>query len=43
MTYQTPGTRIPDLQLTDFTGTTWSLSDYFGKKHVVLVLMRGLW
>jgi peroxiredoxin len=31
----------PDFTLTDVTGRQVSLSDYRGKKHVVLVFNRG--
>jgi peroxiredoxin len=33
----------PDFELPDTEGETVRLSDYRGRKHVVLVLMRGLW
>jgi hypothetical protein len=43
MARQSPGTRIPDLPIVDITGTPRNLDQYTGKKHIVLVLLRGLW
>jgi len=34
-------TKAPDFALEDFRGQTVHLSDYRGKKHVVLVFNRG--
>ena len=31
----------PDFELPDFEGQTVKLSDYKGKKHIVLVFLRG--
>jgi peroxiredoxin len=31
----------PDFELTDFQGQTVRLSDYWGRKHVILVFNRG--
>ncbi len=33
--------KAPDLALEDFRGQTVRLSDYRGKKHVILVFNRG--
>ena len=35
------GQVAPDFELTDVQGRTIRLSDYRGKKHVVLVFTRG--
>jgi peroxiredoxin len=35
-------TPAPEFTLADFQGRSVSLSDYRGKKHVVLVFNRGL-
>jgi len=35
------GAMAPDFELTDTAGQTVRLSDYRGKKHVVLVFNRG--
>ena len=37
----TAGTKAPDFTLKDFQGREIKLSDYLGKKIVVLVLLRG--
>jgi len=34
-------TTAPDFELSDTKGQTVHLSDYRGKQHVVLVLLRG--
>lgn len=34
-------TAAPDFELSDFNGNLFRLSDYRGKKHVLLVLNRG--
>jgi peroxiredoxin len=34
-------TPAPDFTLSDFTGQSVSLSDYRGRKHVLLVFNRG--
>ena len=34
-------TAAPDFELPDFNGNLFRLSDYRGKKHVLLVLNRG--
>jgi peroxiredoxin len=34
-------TEAPDFALEDFTGKEFKLSDYRGKKHILLVLNRG--
>lgn len=34
-------TEAPDFVLDDFTGKEFRLSDYRGKKHILLVLNRG--
>jgi hypothetical protein len=36
-----PGTPAPDFALSNHDGTTLRLSDYRGKKHVVMVFYRG--
>ena len=33
--------QAPDFTLTDFTGTSVSLSDFAGKKNVMVVFNRG--
>lgn len=35
------GQTAPDFELTDVQGNTVRLSDYRGKKHVLLVFARG--
>ena len=35
------GQTAPDFELTDVQGNTVRLSDYRGKKHVLLVFTRG--
>jgi peroxiredoxin len=37
----TPGERAPDFQLADTGGSLVRLSDYFGRKPVVLAFLRG--
>ena len=37
----TAGMKAPDFTLKDFQGRETKLSDYLGKKMVVLVLLRG--
>jgi peroxiredoxin len=34
-------TQAPDFSLPDFRGQTVRLSDFQGKKHVILILNRG--
>ena len=41
MTRLTVDTQAPDFELIDVWGNTVRLSDYRGKKRVVLVLLRG--
>ena len=41
MAGQLDGAMAPDFELTDTAGQTVRLSDYRGKKHVVLVFNRG--
>lgn len=41
MTSELLNTEAPDFTLTDAKGQTIHLSDYRGKKHVVLVFNRG--
>ena len=36
------GSAAPDWQLLDTTGVSVRLGDYVGRRHVVLVLNRGL-
>lgn len=40
-TYQQTNAKAPDFQLKDTRGQVVHLSDYYGKKNVVLVLTRG--
>lgn len=35
------GKQAPDFTISDFTGKPYKLSDYHGKKHVVLAFLRG--
>ena len=35
------GKQAPDFTINDFTGKPYTLSDYRGKKHVVLAFLRG--
>jgi peroxiredoxin len=41
MSVTVKGTPAPDFTAIDSTGRTFKLSDYWGKKHVVLVFNRG--
>lgn len=38
-----PGQKAPDFTLENFDGKPVSLSDFHGKKNVVLVFYRGHW
>jgi peroxiredoxin len=42
MTGETRTITVPDIELIDLDGNPVRLSDYRGKRHVVLVLLRGL-
>jgi peroxiredoxin len=42
MAIELVGSSAPDFSLVDTAGHTVQLSDYRGKKHVVLVFNRGL-
>ena len=35
------GKQAPDFTINDFNGQPYKLSDYRGKKHVVLAFLRG--
>lgn len=35
------GKQAPDFAISDFTGHPYKLSNYRGKKHVVLAFLRG--
>jgi peroxiredoxin len=35
------GKQAPDFSIDDFNGQPYKLSDYRGKKHVVLAFLRG--
>jgi peroxiredoxin len=41
MNVQLKTTTAPDFELTDLEGQTVRLSDYRGRKHVILVFNRG--
>lgn len=43
MVSHSTGAQAPQFDFVDTNGVSGRLSDYAGKKHVVLVLMRGLW
>jgi peroxiredoxin len=43
MNSENPVALAPDFAATDSEGRAMHLSDYQGKKHVVLVFNRGFW